>query len=131
MTTAREIVAAHYAASAAGDIQGAFSNFADDIVWTESAGGRYAGTYTSMAEVYEKVFGRIQQDWEDFAAHLDYLIADNDNNKVAAVVNYHGKSTATGKSQNVRVVHLWTIKDGMVVAFEQVADTAEQNKALS
>ena len=131
MSTAREIVAAHYAASASGDIHGAFANFAENITWIESPGGAYAGEFHSMAEVFEKVFGRIQADWENFGAHLDYLIADNENNTAAAVVNYTGTFRATGKPQNTRVVQLWSIEDGKVVRFEQVVDSAQQNKSMS
>lgn len=129
--SAHDIVANHYAAGAAGDIPGMFKDFAEDITWKESDGGAYSGTFTGMAEVVPNIFERINNDWDGFGAVPEYLIADEESGKVAAVCNYIGTFKATGKPQNVRVVHLWTVKDGKVVAFEQVCDTAEQNKSMA
>jgi ketosteroid isomerase-like protein len=131
MANAHDTIAAHYAAAAAGDVPSMFKDFADDIVWKESDGSAYTGTYRGMAEVGANIFGRITEEWEGFGAIPDYFLADEATGKVAAVCTYVGTFRATGKPQNVRVVHLWTVKDGKVVAFEQVCDTAEQNKSMS
>lgn len=131
MTTAHDIIAAHYAAGARGDIPAMFQHFADDIVWKESAGGAYAGEFHGMAEVVPNIFERINAEWDGFGAVPEYLIADEANGNVAAVCNYIGTFKANGKSQNVRVVHLWTVRDGKVVAFEQVCDTGAQNAVMS
>lgn len=131
MASAHDTIAAHYAAGKAGDIPAMFKDFADDIVWKESDGSVYAGTYRGMAEVVPNIFERINGDWDGFGAVPDYLIADESTGKVAAVCTYVGTFKKTGKPQNVRVVHLWTVKDGKVVAFEQVCDTAEQNKSMN
>lgn len=131
MTTAHDIIDAHYAAGARGDIPAMFKDFADDIVWKESAGGAYAGEFRGMAEVVPNIFERINAEWDGFGAVPEYLIADEASGKVAAVCNYIGTFKANGKSQNVRVVHLWTVRDGKVVAFEQVCDTGAQNAVMS
>jgi len=131
MANAHDTVAAHYAAGAAGDIPSMFKDFSDDIVWKESDGSPYAGSYRGMAEVGAKIFERINSEWEGFGAVPDYLVTDESTGKVAAVCTYVGTFRATGKPQNVRVVHLWTVKDGKVVAFEQVCDTAQQFKSMS
>lgn len=129
--SAHDIVASHYAAGAAGDIPSMFKDFAPDITWKESDGGAYAGSFTGMAEVVPNIFERINSEWDGFGAVPEYLVADEAAGKVAAVCNYIGTFKATGKPQNVRVVHLWTVKDGKIVSFEQVCDTAEQNKSMS
>ena len=131
MPTAHDIIAAHYAAGAAGDIPSMFKDFADDILWKESDGGPYTGTFRGMAEVVPNIFERINAEWDGFGAVPEYLIADEASGKVAAVCTYVGTFKATGKSQNVRVVHLWTVRDGKVVEFEQVVDSAEQFKSMS
>ena len=131
MTTAHDTVAAHYAAGAAGDIPSMFKDFSDDIVWKESDGGAYAGTFHGMDEVVPNTFERINAERDGFGAVPEYLIADESTGKVAAVCTYVGTFKATGKAQNVRVVHLWTVRDGKIVAFEQVVDSAEQNKSMS
>ena len=131
MANAHDTIAAHYAAGAAGDIPSMFKDFADDILWVESAGGAYAGTFHGMAEVVPNIFERINAEWDGFGAVPEYLIADESTGKVAAVCHYVGTFKATGKPQHVRVVHLWTVRDGKVVEFEQVVDSAEQNKSMS
>lgn len=129
--TAFDIVAAHYTAGKNGDIPGMFKDFADDIVWKESAGGAYAGEFHGMAEVVPNIFERINAEWEGFGAVPDYFVADEATGNVAAVCTYVGTYKATGKAQNVRVVHLWTVRDGKIVAFEQVCDTGAQNAVMS
>lgn len=129
--TALDIVAAHYAAGKAGDLDGMIKDFADDIVWKESDGGPYAGTFTGAAEIVPAIFGRIAGEWQDFGAVLDYFIADEGTGNVAAVCNYVGTFKETGKAQNVRVVHLWQVRDGKIVSFEQVVDSAAQHAAMS
>jgi preprotein translocase subunit SecA len=65
------------------------------------------------------IFGRITEEWEGFGAVTDYLVAHEATGKVAAVCTYVGTFRATGKPRNVRVVHLWTVKDGKVVIIDE------------
>jgi len=129
--SAHDVIAAHYAAGASGDIEAMFKDFAPDITWKESDGSRYAGSYTGMEEIGANVFGPINAEWENFGAIPDAIIADEKTGRVAALCTYVGTFRTTGKPQNVRVVHVWTIKDDKIVAFEQVCDTAEQAKSMS
>lgn len=127
--SAEEIIAAHYQAGARGDIPGMFKDFAEDIAWKESAGGAYAGSFVGMEEIGPGIFERINAEWDNFGAVPEYLIADETSGRVAAVCNYVGTHKKTGKAQeNVRVVHLWTVKQDKIVSFEQVCDTAQQAK---
>ena len=130
--SAESIIAAHYAAGAAGDVPGMFKDFSEDITWKESAGGSLAGSFNGLAEVIPGIFEKINAEWEGFGAVPEYLIADETTGRVAAICNYVGTNKATGKAQqDVRVVHLWTVSEGKIVAFEQVCDTAQQNKFMN
>lgn len=129
--TAESVIAKHYAAGAAGDPQGMLADFAEDITWVEAAGGAYAGTFKGIDQVIKNVFERINAEWDDFGAVPDVLVADEAKGKVAALCTYVGTNKATGKPQNVRVVHIWTVVDGKIVAFEQVCDSVEQLKVMS
>lgn len=128
--SAHDVIAAHYAAGAEGDVEGMFKDFAPNITWKESDGSKYAGTFTGMEEIGANVFGPINAEWENFGAIPEVIIADEATGRVAAVCNYVGTFRDTGKPQNVRVVHVWTVVDGKIVAFEQVCDTAEQAKSM-
>ncbi|MDH6536112.1 nuclear transport factor 2 family protein [Aurantimicrobium minutum] len=130
--SAESVIAAHYQAGAEGDVQGMFKDFAEDISWKESAGGSLGGSFTGMAEVIPGIFEKINAEWDGFGAVPEFLIADEATGRVAAICNYVGTHKTSGKAQqDVRVVHLWTVKNGKVVAFEQVCDTAQQNKFMN
>ena len=129
--SAESVVTAHYQAGADGDVQGMLKDFAEDISWKETAGGSLAGYYSGMAEVVSGIFEKIIAEWDGFGAVLEYLIADEATGRVAAVCNYVGTHKTSGKAQqDVRVVHLWEVKNGKIVSFEQVCDTAQQNKFM-
>jgi uncharacterized protein len=130
--SAHDIVAGHYAAAAAGDIPGMLKDFAPDIVWKESEGGIYAGTFNGLDEIGPAIFTRINSEWDDFGAIAEFFLADESTGRVAAICNYVGTHKVSKKAQeNVRVVHLWTVKNDKIVAFEQICDTAQQNKFVS
>ncbi|MBK5237518.1 MAG: nuclear transport factor 2 family protein [Actinomycetales bacterium] len=129
--SAREVVTAHYVNAGAGDMEAAFADLSPAIVWTESAGSAYAGTFVGLPAVFENIFGRINADWEDFGAIPESIIADETSGTVAVLANYVGTYRATGKPQNVRVVHVWTVVDGSIVAFEQIVDSALQNLSMN
>jgi ketosteroid isomerase-like protein len=125
----KDAIEAHYAAGDAGDLQGMLAPFAPDIIWTEAAGFPLAGTYVGPAAVAENVFGALQRDWDGYGVAIDELLESGDT--IIGVGTYSGTYKATGKSFQARVVHLWRVKDGKAVRFEQVTDTAEVLAAMS
>ena len=130
--SAESVIASHYAAGAAGDFPGMVQDFAEDISWKESAGRSLAGSFVGKQNVISGIFEKIGSEWDGFGAVPEFLVADEETGKVVAVCNYIGTNKSTGKTQeNVRVVHVWTVRDGKVVAFEQICDTAQQNKFMS
>lgn len=129
MRTPREVIQAHYDASAAGDLEGMLADLAPDVRWTEAAGSRLGGTWVGRAQILEHIFAPIGRDWEGFRFELERLLADGDT--VAAIGTYAGACRATGKTMRARVVHVWDVKDGRIVRFEQFADTRTLESALA
>lgn len=121
MRTAREVVQAHYDASAAGDLDGMLADLAPNARWTEAAGSPLAGTWVGREQIIEHVFAPIDRDWTDFRFELERLLADG--RYATAVGTYAGTYRATGKPMRARVVHLWEVDDDRIVRFEQFADT--------
>ncbi|UMZ12438.1 nuclear transport factor 2 family protein [Pseudomonas sp. MPFS] len=101
---------------------------APDARWTEAAGFPYAGTYVGFDEVLEHVFKRLGSEWQDFTFKVDSYVAEGD--KVVAYGNYQGIYKASGKPIDVRVAHLWTLKDGKVTHFEQFVDSHSVQLAM-
>lgn len=94
---------------------------APDARWIEAAGFPCAGTYVGFEAIVENVFKRLATEWEGFAFKVENYVAQGD--QVVAYGNYTGVYKATGLPINVRVVHLWTLKNGKVSHFEQFVDS--------
>ena len=123
-----DIIRAHYAASDRGDLEGMLAPLADDVRWTEAAGFPYAGTYVGPQAVAENVFGRIQDEWDDYTVAIDEVLDAGDS--VVGVGTYSGTSKKTGRFFAARVAHVWRLEDGRVTAFEQFCDTELVARAL-
>jgi ketosteroid isomerase-like protein len=129
MSTPLQTIQDHYAASAKGDLAGMLAPLSPDVRWTEMAGFPYAGTYVGPDAVRENVFDRINADWADFQAVPEHFVSEGQ--EVIALGTYTGLYRASGKTMTARFVHHWTFTDGVVVRFEQYADTHLVRSALS
>jgi len=130
MTTTTDnatIARAVYDAFGRGDIPAVLEHFDPELVWVEST-GLIAGTYHGPQGVLEGVFVPIGSEWESFLVEPERLVAQGD--VVVAVGTYRGTYRATGKSMTARFAHVWQMRDGRLVHFEQIADTESFNAAL-
>lgn len=116
-----KIVSNHYKASAEGNIEKMFENVSPKIVWKEMDGFPCAGVYHSQSEIVENVFKVLGRDWTNYRFELEQLIDGGEY--IVGIGNYRGKNKKTQKELNVRVSHLWQIKEGKIVRFEQFTDT--------
>jgi len=123
-----DIVRAHYAAAVKKDIQAMMAHVSPQVRWTEMAGFPCAGTWVGPQAVMINVFAALGRDWDGFHFELEQLI--NGGEHVVGIGTYHGTYRATGKSMQARVTHVWTLKDGEVVAFEQFTDTLLVHQAM-
>lgn len=119
--TPKDVIAAHYAASTQGDLDGMVADFADDIAWTEAAGFPLAGTYHGPDAVVDGVFKALGADWDGWSVHVDELVTEGET--VVAIGWYTGTHRATGTALRARVAHVWRVRNEKVVAFEQITDT--------
>lgn len=125
----RDIIAAHYASAARGDLEGMLAPMADEMEWTEMAGFPTGGTYHGPKEITDKVFAAMDGGWDGFKVEIDELLESGDS--VVAIGQYSGTNRETGKQMRVRVVHRWRLRDGKAVSFEQFADTHLFREAMS
>jgi ketosteroid isomerase-like protein len=128
MSTNIEIVRAHYAASAQGNIGEMMANVSPQVRWTEMAGFPCAGTWVGPQAVADNVFAVLGRDWIGYRFELHNLIDGGD--QVVGVGTYHGTCRATGKAMQARVAHVWKLQQGQIVAFEQFTDTLLVHQAM-
>jgi ketosteroid isomerase-like protein len=101
---------------------------AADISWTEAKGFPYAGTYIGMEEVIKNVFSRLGSEWIGYKFTPEDYVAGGD--KVVAYGTYSGTNKSTGKPFEARAAHIWKLKDGKIISFEQFVDSQLVNNAM-
>lgn len=129
MRTNLNIIADHYSASARQDLPSMMADVAPDVRWTEMAGFPCAGTWVGPEQVVEHVFKALGSEWIDYRFELAELIDAGD--RVIGVGLYSGTYRKTGKSMEARVAHIWRLKEGEIVQFEQFTDTLLVAQAIN
>ena len=119
--TNKEIVQNLYSAFSTGNIPAVLAAFSPAIVWTEAAGFPYGGVYTGADAILQNVFMKLATEWDGFTVSSDQLVAEGDT--VVNLGEYTGTYKATGGKLRVPVAHVWKLKDGKVVQFQQHTDT--------
>jgi len=101
---------------------------AENITWTEAKGFPYAGTYVGLESIAQNVFNRLGSEWVNYKITPEDYVAGDD--KVVAYGTYSGTYKATGKYFEARVAHVWKLKDGKIISFEQFVDSQPVNNAM-
>jgi len=120
------IVDGVYKAFSAGDIPTVLAALDSTVVWNEAEGNAYAdgNPYIGPDAVLKGVFQRVGAEHEYFKlANIE--LHDMSNNQVLATLRYQGKLKKNGATFDAQVAHLWTLKDGKVIAFQQYVDTKQ------
>jgi uncharacterized protein len=114
-----------YAAFGGGDAAAVLAMFHPGIVWKEAEGIPYAdrNPYVGPQQIGEGVFGRILTDFEGFTVNPDKIVHEGDT--VVALGRYRGLHRSTGQSLDAQFAHVWTFRDGLIIGFQQYADTAQ------
>lgn len=123
-----EIVRAHYAASMEGNVRLMMANVSPQVRWTEMAGFPCAGTWVGPQAVIDNVFSVLGRDWTNYRFELKGLVEGGEH--IVADGTYYGTYRATGKKLQARVVHIWRLQHGKIVAFEQFTDTLLVHRAM-
>ncbi len=119
-----------YDAFGVGDLPDVVGRMSSDIVWNEAENFPYAdqNPYRGPEAIAAGVFARCIGEWDGFAVVMEDLIDGGD--RVVVLGRYRGSNKATGHSMNPQAVHVWTLKDGEVIAFQQYIDTLDVARAI-
>lgn len=105
------------------------SLFYPKIEWKQMEGFPNSGTYLGKKAVFENVFVQFPKYWKGWGAvPQEFIVVDN---RVFVLGYYKGKSRATEKYMEAPIVHLYTIKEGLITHFRQYTDTYLVQKTLS
>ena len=124
-----QLIQSLYDSFGRGDVPTVLAAFDPEIVWMEAENTRYAdrNPYRGPQAVLEGVFMRLGGDWNDFRLHVDEIVDGGD--AVVALGRYSGTNKATGQALNSQFAHVWHLRNGKVVRFQQYADTVQFARA--
>lgn len=112
-----------YEAFGRGDVQSVLGLMSEKVEWNEAEHFTYwtGGPFVGPQAVLDGVFARIGQDFDGFTVDVGRVVGCGDT--VLSEGRYRGTVKATGKRLDVQVAHVWDVRDGKVVRFQQYADT--------
>jgi ketosteroid isomerase-like protein len=119
-----------YTALALGDAGTVLGTLDPQVVWNEAENIEYAdgNPYIGPQRVAEGIFGRLMAEWDNFAVTPQQFVSEGD--VVVVTGRYRGTYKATGSPVDAQFVHVWTVRGGKVVAFQQYADTLQFARAI-
>jgi uncharacterized protein len=119
-----------YDAFARGDGAAVLGTFDPRIEWNEAESFHYAdgNPYLGPQAVAEGVFGRVMGDIESFQASPTDFVVENDT--VVVLGRYRGSGRVTGLPLDAQFVHVWRLRNGKVISFQQYTDTEQFNRVL-
>ena len=126
-----EIIKSLYDAFASGDVPAAMGAFDAGIEWREAEGLRYAdgNPYVGAQAIAAGVFQRLAGDFDNFTVTPANIIDAGDG--VVAEGRYRGIVKDTGKRVDAQFAHVWRLKDGKIVRFQQYTDTEQWAEAAA
>lgn len=123
MAADQEPIRAIYAALAAGDVGPLVDLLDPEIDWNEQEGAPVvAGTFHGRAAVLADVLLRIPEVWEEVRIAPSEFVAAGD--RVFVIGRLAVRAKGTGGRADVPFVHVWTMRDGRIVAWDGHTDTA-------
>jgi uncharacterized protein len=101
-----------------------------EVEWFQAEGHPYAGDgpWRGPDEVVEQVANPINEDWDGFLTHVEEYIDAGD--QVIVLGRYRGVYKATGRAVDAQVCTVYTVRDGLIVRWQQFTDTAQIRAAM-
>ena len=126
-----KIVKGMYEAFGRGDIEAVIATLDPGIEWLEAESFIYEDgkPYIGPNAVLEGVFMRIATDWESFRVSPKEILDAGET--VVGHGYYSGTYKKNGKQVQAQFAHLFKIRSGKVVRFQQYTDTAQFLRVVS
>ena len=127
-----ERVSKLYDAFAAGDMESVLASMDQGIQWSEAENFiyDYGKPLVGTDAVVEGVFAKLGAEWEYWNLE-DKNFENLGENKVLVTGRYKAKNKATGKELDAQFAHVLTLKDTLVVNFQQYTDTKQAAEVVT
>lgn len=120
-----------YTAFGRGDIPTVLGTMSPDIKWYEAESNPYMPSgeaWVGPDAVLNNLFIRLSSEWDGFSVHPKSFYGAGES--VIVEGRYSGTYRATGKTMDTQVCHVWDIKDGKAIRFQQYVDTAKLQEVM-
>jgi ketosteroid isomerase-like protein len=126
-----EIVRVLYDSFGRGDVATVLGQMDQNIEWREAENFIYADSnpYLGPQAVLEGVFMRLGSEWEGFTVTPEEWL--DAGNHVVVLGSYSGTHKATGREVRAQFAHVWGVRGGRVVRFQQYTDTKQFAEAVA
>lgn len=125
------IIQGMYDDFAKGNVPGVLAALDPKVEWSEAENFIYGEGKPMIGPdaVVSGVFAKIGADWEYWKIE-NLQLHNMDNWMILATGRYNGKYKKNGAVIDAQVAHLWTLKDGKVIKFQQYTDTKQIAEAI-
>jgi ketosteroid isomerase-like protein len=109
-----------------GEVPVVLGAMSPEIHWYQAESNPYRPSgevWVGPDVVLNDLFMRLATEWDGFTTHPKSFHGAGNN--VIVEGRYTGKFKATGKSLDSQFCHVWDVKDGKVIRFQQYVDTAK------
>ena len=108
-----------------GDVPSVLGKMDKGIEWNEAENFIYAdrNPYVGPQAILEGVFMRLGTEWEGFSVTPEEWM--DAGNRVVVLGTYAGTHRGTSKRVRAQFAHVWSLKEGRVVRFQQYTDTKQ------
>lgn len=129
--TSVQLMKSLYEAFARGDVPTFVGALDENIEWYEAEGNPWdpGHAFVGPQQVVDGVLARIGQEYEGFAIDARRFIGDGDTVVVEARYSATQHRT-TGKPLDVQVAHVWDLRNGKIIRFQQYTDTRRMADVL-
>ena len=107
--------------------EGVMSHLADDIVWIVADNSPLAdrSPYHGLAEMRSGVFDRLTAGFDKLVFDVDEIFEYSGGEKVVALGYYYLRFHGQVEERKAQVAHIWTMREGRAVKFQQYLDTLQ------
>jgi ketosteroid isomerase-like protein len=125
-----EVIRGVYDSFGKGDVPAVLGQMDQQIEWNEAENFIYAdrNPYLGPQAILEGVFMRFGTEWLGFTVIPEEWL--DAGNHVVVLGTYAGKHKETGKEVRAQFAHVWGVRGGRVVRFQQYTDTKQWADAV-
>src|SRR6201993_3539325 len=115
-----------YASLGERDYEAVISHLGNDIVWIVADNSPFAdrSPYRGIADVRSGIFDRLTAGFDKLVVAVDEIF-ESESGRVVVLGYYHGRFRGSPEEFKAQVAHIWTIREGRAVKFQQYLDTLQ------